>query len=193
MIKLRNRPAEDKLQHQEEDYWESLHLSGPSFGLTYLGRVCRLLEEIAKLKARNQKLEREIERIQQQQRRQVKQDLMSSHFSCSDRKTGCEEPELERGAKEAALVWECWELPDRGRQWEPVHCSEGIWLSVDNTRPVTGKATHAADNIKRTTWKKRDKQNKDSDSEPTSTSEGQKSSQHLRLLFKKKSKKKSSS
>ncbi|KAL4609647.1 hypothetical protein GN956_G23680 [Arapaima gigas] len=54
-------------------YWESLHLSGPSFGLTYLGRVCRLLEEIAKLKARNQKLEREIERIQQQQRRQVKQ------------------------------------------------------------------------------------------------------------------------
>ncbi|XP_018605051.2 uncharacterized protein LOC108932862 isoform X1 [Scleropages formosus] len=183
----------------------------PSFGPTYLEQVCRLLEEIARLRARNQELEREKERLQEQQR---SKDVTSSQYLHSGSKTGGQEPALKsRGYEFKHFSLKSKPSSDKvlRRSISDSNLSDcgignlmkqqqsesvgnlSMFSEVDKMSQTTAqkeKETHKTSSLKRTIWKKKDKQNKELDSQQTSPCEEQKSSQHLGLLFKKMSLKK---
>ncbi|XP_023678983.1 uncharacterized protein [Paramormyrops kingsleyae] len=74
-------------------------------GLSYLDEVCRLLEEIARLQARNRELKRERDGLQYQLRDKERQELMSGQCLCGAAESASEGPgQKRRGAMSSGLA-----------------------------------------------------------------------------------------
>ncbi|XP_048875933.1 uncharacterized protein si:dkey-106l3.7 [Brienomyrus brachyistius] len=74
-------------------------------GLSYLDEVCRLLEEIAKLQARNRELKRERDGLQYQLRDKERQELRSGQCLCGAAESASEGPaQRRRGPMSSGLA-----------------------------------------------------------------------------------------